>query len=361
MNRKLCEINPSDITLELCHDTIYNLLRLMNESGYAMRSSYIGVEIGASKHQIALGDSEGNLLHIQAGKVVLEEGAEGILAWMKQHIPAMIAKAQADGYDVKGIGIGFGGIVESESGRVMASVQVAGWENFGVRGWFEDTFKLPAQVLNDTVAGGYGEYFCGVGQGARNLFYTNIGSGIGGTLIFEGHHFDGLGRGTSYFGHTYVPDWTGDKPGAFDKVESLCSGFGLQRRLRREGYVPQDSMLLDLCKGDRTHITGAMFGEAVHAGDRFALEELDRYTRAYAVGLSNVITLFSVDRVVIGGGVAKIGEALLEPIRARVEEIVFFPNKGCYDIRLSALMDDAVLVGAVMAAAGRTQVLGAQQ
>jgi predicted NBD/HSP70 family sugar kinase len=66
--------------------------------------------------------------------------------------------------------------------------------------------------------------------------------------------------------------------------------------------------------------------------------------RAYAVGLSNVITLFSVDRVVIGGGVAKIGEALIEPIRQRVDESVFFPDKGRYDIRPAALMDDAVLV-----------------
>jgi len=324
-----------------------------------MRSSYIGVEIGASKHQIALGDSSGTLLKKRAGKVVLEDGAEGILLWMRQHIPAIIDEARADGYEVKGIGVGFGGIVESETGHVMASVQVKGWEDFGVRAWFEDAFGLPAQVLNDTVAGGYGEYFCGAGCGAKNLFYTNIGSGIGGTLIFGGRHFDGLGRGTSYFGHTYVPDWTGDKPGAFDKVENLCSGFGLQRRLRREGYVPKGSMLLDLCGGDISCITGAMFGEAVHAADRFALEELDRYTRAYAVGLSNVITLFSVDRVVIGGGVAKIGEALMEPIRARVDEIVFFPDRGCYDIRLAELMDDAVLVGAVMAAAGCTATLGA--
>jgi hypothetical protein len=74
---------------------------------------------------------------------------------------------------------------------------------------------------------------------------------------------------------------------------------------------------------------------------------------------SNVITLFSVDRVVIDDGVAKIGEALIEPIRQRVDEIVFFPDKGRYDIRPAALMDDAVLVGAVMAAAGRTSALGA--
>jgi hypothetical protein len=98
-----------------------------------MRSSYVGVEIGASKHQIALGDTEGNLLKQKAGKVMLEEGAEGILAWMRQHIPSMISEAHANGYEVKGIGIGFGGIVESDTGCVMASVQVRGWENFGVR------------------------------------------------------------------------------------------------------------------------------------------------------------------------------------------------------------------------------------
>ncbi len=319
--------------------------------------SYIGVEIGASKHQIAVGDAEGNLFCCKAGKVVLEEGAEGILAWMKQNIPDMLQEAQRLGCEVCGIGIGMGAILESSTGRVTSSVQVRGWENFHVTSWFEDTFGLPTVVLNDTVAGGFGEYYCGAGRGSKSLFYTNIGSGIGGTLIFHGQHFDGLGLGTCYFGHTYVPDWTGASPGAFDKVENLCSGFGLQRRLRKSGYVPQDSMIYALCEGNIQTITAAMFGEAVNAGDTFALEELDRYTRAYAVGLANVITLFSVDRVVIGGGVAKIGEALLSPIRQRVDELVFFSSRGRYDIRQAALMDDAVLVGAVTAAAGRAIAL----
>lgn len=323
--------------------------------------SYIGVEIGASKHQIAVGDAEGNLFSRRAGKVVLEEGANGILAWMKQNIPIMLEEARRDGREVSGIGIGFGGILESATGKVTASVQVSGWENFGVAAWFKDTFGLPAVVLNDTVAGGFGEYYCGAGRGAKSLFYTNIGSGIGGTLIYHGRHFDGLGVGTSYFGHTYVPDWTGAAPGAFDKVESLCSGFGLQRRLRRQGYVPQNSMIYALCNGNIQTITAAMFGEAVNAGDTFALEELDHYTRAYAVGLANVITLFSVDRVVIGGGVAKIGEALLEPIRERVDELVFFSSRGRYDIRQAMLMDDAVLVGAVTAAAGRTPAIDSRE
>ena len=319
--------------------------------------SYIGVEIGASKHQIAMGNADGNLFSRKAGKVVLEEGAEGILGWMKQNIPAMLEDARRSGYETAGIGIGFGGILESETGRVTASVQVRGWENFNVAEWFENAFGLPSVVLNDTVAGGFGEYYCGAGRDAKSLFYTNIGSGIGGTLIYHGRHFDGLGVGTSYFGHTYVPDWTGASPGAFDKVENLCSGFGLQRRLRKTGYVPEDSMIYTLCGGDVQSITAAMFGEAVNAGDAFALEEMDRYTRAYAVGLANVITLFSVDRVVIGGGVAKIGEALLEPIRKRVDELVFFSSRGRYDIRQAMLMDDAVLVGAVTAAAGRTLAL----
>jgi len=46
-----------------------------------------------------------------------------------------------------------------------------------LKGWFQENFMLPTVILNDTVAGGYGEYICGSGRGTRNFFYTNIGSG----------------------------------------------------------------------------------------------------------------------------------------------------------------------------------------
>jgi glucokinase len=320
-----------------------------------MNEWFIGVEIGASKIQTALGDGEGNLLYNRRYDVVLQDGAEGILSRLKSEIPEAIEYARTKGAVVKGIGVGFGGILETATGRSLASVQVEGWKDFPVKDWFEKQFGLPVLVLNDTVAGGYGEYYCAGDRKAAVYFYTNIGSGIGGCLLYKGRYYDGAGFGGAYFGHTYIPDPFAASPGTFAKVETLCSGFGIERRLNSSGYVPETSLLYTLASGGPCNC--AMLGEAAGKGDAFALAEIDRIADSYALGLSNVITLFGVQQVVIGGGVVKLGELLLGPIRTYTEKYVFFSAAGRYTITRSRLMDDAVLAGAIVAASGRVSAI----
>ena len=313
-----------------------------------MKKLFLGVEIGASKHQIALGDGYGNILYLRQGKVVLEDRAEGILKWMKKNIPEMIAReSEFDGV-VKSIGVGFGGIIESSTGISLVAVQVEGWESFNPKAWFDAEFKLPSYILNDTVAGGLGEYLTGNGKSSGSFFYTNIGSGIGGVFILDGRYYDGIGYGAAYFGHTYIPDWTSNLPGAAIKLENMCSGFGIERRLRMEGYIPDDSYIMRQCNGKCRDFKCVMLQEAAMVGDRFALAEIDRIARSYAIGLSNVITLISPDCISIGGGVAKMGELLLEPIRKYTDELVFISSKGRYRIVGCRHEDNAVLVGSIL-------------
>ena len=320
-----------------------------------MENLYIGVEIGASKIQAALGDAEGSLHEIKQHKVSIKDGAKGILAWLQIAVHELISAASGRNGEVKVIGVGFGGILETAKGLSIASVQVPGWENFPVRGWFEEAFKLPTVVLNDTVAGGCGEYYRCTGRKAKVFFYTNIGSGIGGCLLYNGEWFDGSGFGGVYFGHTWIPNWTRKETGAFTKVETMCSGFGIEKRLRQPGYVPVSSAIHKLCGGNSEKITCFMLEEAAKKDDAFALEEINRLACSYALGLSNVITLFGVQEIVIGGGVAKMGELFFEPVREKTAKYVFFSAADKYTINQSKLMDDAVLSGAIVAASGRVK------
>jgi glucokinase len=313
---------------------------------------FLGVEIGASKLQVALGGADGRILSARKAKVVLAEGAQGILRWMETAVPELQREAAMHAGAVRAIGVGFGGILETATGRSVASVQVDGWKDFPLKAWFEDTFSLPAAVVNDTVAGGYAEYRLGAGIGSTKFFYSNIGSGIGGVFIDDGRCADGSGYGASYLGHTYVPDlFAADRSVAFCKVEQACSGFGIERRLRTSGYVPDDSLLLALCGGARETLTCVHLGEAAFRGDRFAREEIDRIARSYAIGLANLITLLGPDRVAIGGGVAKLGELLLAPIRHHADALAFVSTKDRYEIVAGRLEDDAVLAGAILFAA----------
>lgn len=314
---------------------------------------YLGVEIGATKQQVALSDDAGNLLHTICEKVPLPNGASDVQAWLLQSIPRLIEREAEFGGEVQAIGAGFGGVLDSRSGRIRISVQVPGWQEFPLRDWLEQVFHLPAVVANDTVAGGYAELCRGSGAAARHFFYSNIGSGIGGALFLDRVPYDGLGLGAAYIGHTYVPDWTSGETGRENKLENLCSGWSIERRLRTTGYVPAESALLALCAGQVSKLTCALLGQAAGQGDVFATAEIDRIARSYAIALSNLLTLLSPDVVALGGGVANLGEILLEPIRRHTAERVFVSAQGAYQIVPCTFMDAAVPTGAALLARDR--------
>ena len=319
----------------------------------ARRDLYLGVEIGATKQQLALCDALGELLCIVSEKVPLPNGATDVQGWLRKQIPPLIARQTEFGGRVRAVGAGFGGVLESSTGRICISVQVPGWQDFPLQEWLQRSFGLPALVANDTVAGGYAELCRGAGVDARHFFYSNIGSGIGGALFLDREPYDGLGRGAAYLGHTYVPDWTATTPGRENKLENLCSGWSIERRLRRPGYVPAASTLMEMCGGDVGALSCAMLGEAARRGDAFAAAEIERIALSYAIALSNLITLVSPDMVAVGGGVANLGEVLLEPIRRFTDQRVFISAQGAYRIVACTFMDAAVPIGAALLARDR--------
>jgi glucokinase len=114
----------------------------------------------------------------------------------EQHLPS--------GDKLVAIGCGFGGPFNINKGQVITSVHIHGWQGFYLKDWFENTFSLPAFVDNDSNVAAWGEYCLGIGKGCQHFFYTNIGSGVGGGLIFDGKLFVGQGFGAGEFGHMYM-------------------------------------------------------------------------------------------------------------------------------------------------------------
>ncbi len=261
---------------------------------------YIGVEIGATKLQACYLDTDGTLRGMRWHAVDRALGAQGILAWVLGAVRELEALSPAP---PQGIGVGFGGIVSRKNGSTLMSVQVAGWEDFPLRAYLEQTFGTPCVVENDTVCGGYAEYLLGSGRGTEGFFYTNIGSGIGGALFTGGRLIRGQDLGCAYFGHTWVPSWT--EVGRPEKIENLCSGFAIEGRLNSTGYVPASSVLAQMAQGGP--LTCRHLGQAAEAGDAFALAEIDRVAESFGLGLGNVLTLLHPQRIAIGGGVSNLG------------------------------------------------------
>ena len=309
-----------------------------------MSELYLGVEIGGTKQQIAVCDANGNIIKMVSDYVAIPNGASDIIAWIDVKLSELLSEYK----EIKGIGIGFGGILETATGRLLCSVQVPGWENYVLKSRYEEKLGLPVTVVNDTVAGGYAEKLLGAGRHSEKFFYTNIGTGIGGSLFLGDKTYDGIGYGASYLGNTFAADWTSDIPGAVAKIENLCSGTAIEKRLRTPGYVPTDSYLYTLCDGDVSALNCRKLKTAAEKEDAFALAELDRVGHTFGMGVANMITMLGVDTVALGGGVANLGELILAPIRKYADKYVFISGKDKYKIVQCELMDNNVPVGSAL-------------
>lgn len=283
----------------------------------------LGIEIGGTKLQAGVGSGEPKLRALARRSVDPGRGGEGIREAIPSLVEEALSRAGASLADLAGMGVGFGGPVDSERGRVLVSHQVEGWSDFPLRDWLAARFKRPVVLQNDCKAAALAEYALGAGKGCRRIFYVTVGSGIGGGLVVDGKVDTGQGLGAGEIGHTWVPDPATGKP---EKLELVASGWSIGRRAGRPGPEVY---------------------AAAERGDASALRVLDETAEALALGIGNMITLLHPERVILGGGVSQMGPLLWTPLREKLPKYVFGPFAGRWELVPSALGEEVVVIGAV--------------
>ena len=312
---------------------------------------YLGIEIGASKLQLAIGAGDGSpFVDFRRLDIHLAEGAGGILRQIESTGRTLIERHRP-----RAMGIGFGGPVDPESGRTITSHQVEGWTDFAMVDWCRETFGLPAGLSNDSDAAGLAEALFGAGRGHRVVFYTNVGSGIGGALVVDGRVYSGGHGIASEIGHLR-PGLEADDPHA--TVESYSSGFGIAAAGRSwlAGENPHDPSAADLltrCGGQVERLSGRMVIEAAAAGNAAAGRIFARALQTFGWAIAQMITLVAPQIVVVGGGVPLAGETVFfAPLRRQVARYAFPPLAHSYSIVPAALGEDVVVHGALAVAKG---------
>jgi len=341
---------------------------------------FLGIEIGGTKLQLGVGRGDGSsLIDITRARVDPEKGAEGILSRIVQ-----LARPLIEHHKIRAVGIGFGGPVDTTSGHTITSHQVEGWNGFGMIGWCQQELNRPAVLGNDSDLAGLGEARFGAGRGQKIVFYSNVGSGIGGALVVEGQLYGGSRGIASELGHLRPgPQCTRPQ----QTVESLSSGWAIaaaaQDRLTEPISHPLEPLinhgrpsepesvrqrlieieesdersagdLLERCDGNADHLTAAMVVDAATDGNTVAIEVLERAVGTYGWALAQMITLLSPHIVVIGGGVSLAGEELFfAPLRRQVTRYVFPPLRDTFHIAPATLGEEVVVHGALALAAER--------
>jgi len=238
--------------------------------------------------------------------------------------------------DVKGIGVGFAGLVDYKTGNVMSSIMLEGWDNFPLAARISSALdNIPVFVDNDATAAGYGEYLALGSPEGMNMVLLTVGTGIGGAIIIDGRLYRGSTGISAEFGNTTIDQhgtkcWCGNS----GCLNMFASGSAISERaaqlLSSPGPIPVEQVR-----------------RMAENGDERAAAALEEGARALGAGVANIINIFNPDRVVITGGVSVLGESWLKVVREEVEARAFVESATHAKVALSVI---GIEVGALGAA-----------
>ena len=299
---------------------------------------YLGIEIGGTKLQVCVGDGAGHIRERRSFSVDPAAGADGIRSQLQETIAELSGRIKP-----RAVGVGFGGPVEWQTGRICCSHQIAGWSDFPLAAWLSGLAGAPVRADNDANTAALGEALLGVGTGFKIVFYVTLGSGVGGGLVHGGGIYHGAAPGEAEMGHVRL-----DKTGVI--VEERCSGWAVNKKIR-QAVKRHPRGALARCVGSSVSHEARCLGPALKARDPDARKILKEVADDLAFGLSHVVHLFHPEIIVLGGGLALVGEPLRKAVQAALRKYVMDAFVPGPKVALSRLREDAVPVGALCLAA----------
>ena len=301
----------------------------------------IGIDLGGTSVKYALIDNEG-VFHFQ-GKLPSKAdiSAEAVIGQLVTACKETMASAQQLGVTIEGIGIGTPGIVDETNRIVLGGAEnIKGWENLNLADRIEAETHLPVQMGNDANLMGLGETMYGAGQGARNVVFLTVGTGIGGAVVIDGKLFNGFANRGTELGH--VPLIANGEPcacGSVGCLEHYASTSALVRRFSKRAAEAGVSF-----PGEE--INGELIVRLYKEGDKLATECLDEHCDFLGHGIAGFINIFSPQRIVIGGGLSEAGDFYIQKVSERAHRYVMADCAVNTRIMAASLGNKAGSIGA---------------
>lgn len=248
-----------------------------------------------------------------------------------ENIIALLRRALVEtGTRPSAIGVSCGGPLDRVQGIIQRPPNLPTWDGILIKQVLEQEFGVRCFVENDANAGAVAEHHFGAGRGCQHMVFLTMGTGLGAGLILNGRIFHGAGAMAGEIGHIRLTE-TG--PNGFNKagsVEGWASGGGMAQRAVHaihEAMRQGQKTVLAECLPD---VTARDVGMALLAGDAVATAIVRQTGVRLGEAMAMLVDLLNPERIVIGGLALRLGEALLEPARARMrQEALEGPAAAC--------------------------------
>lgn len=294
------------------------------------RTLTLALDVGGTKIAVGLVDADGTLVHHEQQPT---PDTDGEAVWTVAAALLTAAQAAADG-EVRGVGIASAGPVDLPNGTV-SPINIIAWQRFPIVERAATLTGLPVRLGGDGLCMAMGERWRGAGRGAQFMLGMVVSTGIGGGLVLDGAPYDGRTGNAGHVGHVVVdPDGALCTCGGHGCVETVASGPHMARWARHHGWEAP------------AHADARELADAANRGDPIALRAFRRGATAVATTIASVAAVCDLDLVVIGGGVAKSGALLFDPLREALTTYAGLDFIRDLRVLPAELGGDAGLVGA---------------
>lgn len=299
-----------------------------------------GVDIGGTTVKIGLFTTEGELLEKWEIKTRTENHGEAILPDVAESLQNKMQEKNIRKSEVDGIGIGIPAPV-MEDGVVQKTANL-GWGYKEVTREMKELTGLPVAAGNDANMAALGEMWLGAGKGQKNMIMVTLGTGVGGGIIVNGKPLAGSHGAGGEIGHFCVNEEETETCGCGNTgcLEQYASATGISRLARRR--LERDDSPSSL-RG--SEISAKAVFDALKEGDAVAKEIVEEFGSYLGHALAAIAVITDPSMIVIGGGVSKAGEILLEYVEKYFHEKAFFANEDTRFV-LAQLGNDAGICGA---------------
>jgi predicted NBD/HSP70 family sugar kinase len=315
------------------------LVRFRSEAGYV-----VGIDIGAHRTGVVVADLAGRPVATLKRSTTGAQDRHQLLAAVRATVHEALAQSRVGRSTVMSVAVGSPGIINPTESMVVQAPSLPGWASLNLAKELRRSFRCPVQVENDVNLAVLGECWRGAARSARTVVFVLWGERVGAGIFVDGHLHRGAAGAAGELGYLSVLDPSSKEVlidehglGPFERAVGAGAIVGMGRQAsRRAGGKSELARAGD-------ELDAALVFSAAAAGDRTAGQVVEAVIARLARGLAPLLLVLDPDILVIGGGVSRAGQAVLDALRLQVHRLTLVDTP----LELSQLGEDAVAIGAV--------------
>ncbi len=298
-----------------------------------------GADIGGTTVKLGLFTEVGDLLEKWEIKTNRANGGETVPMDVVDSVKQKITEKGIDKKDVLGLGVGVPGPIKSD-GTVMKCANL-GWGIFNVNDKFTELLGIPCRAANDANVAALGEMWKGGGKGCKDIVMVTLGTGVGGGVICDGKIRAGAHGAGGEIGHIRMNENETRQCGCggHGHLEQYASATGIAYLGKEAAKKNPDSALAKV-----EELTAKDVFDAAKAGDKTAVQVVEDVCEILDIALSHVAASVDPECFVIGGGVSKAGDILIDTLKKHYGHNLLNALQTT-EFRLATLGNDAGIYG----------------